>query len=348
MAPAIFRRQIEAGAWAITVADTSQAVVAVDAGIERVLIGNEIVDDEGLAWIAGQLDRSDVELLAFADSVAGVDRMAARLRGATRPLPVLVEVGLPDGRTGVRTAEEAGDVARAIVDAPSLTLAGLALYEGVVEGETWEDRAAAVRRFCALVRGIATQLDPLFDRSGLDEIVVSGGGSHYMDVVAEELAKPWTLSRPVRVVIRSGAYISHDHGLYERTSLFGSRAAAGSPRLLPAIEVWASVLSIPEPGLMIVGAGRRDTPYDQDLPRIIHVRGDDGRIRDAVPGFTVRRLHDHHAFVGLTPEARATVAVGDLVAFGISHPCTSFQLWREALLVDDEHRILDIYSLEFR
>ncbi len=348
MSPAIFRRQIEAGAWAITVADTAQAAVALDAGIERILIGNEVVDDQALSWIGAQLDDADVELIVFADSVAGVRRMADRLRGRRRALPVLVEVGLPGGRTGVRTAHEAAAVAAAIEDADPLTLAGVALYEGVVSGDTLADRHAAVRAFSSMTRAIVERLAPAFERAGIDEIVVSGGGSHFMDVVAEELTRPWILSRPVRVVIRSGAYISHDHGLYQRTSPFGSRAPAGGPRLLPAIEVWAPVLSIPEDGLMLAGAGRRDTPSDQDLPVVIKIRGEDGSVRAAGPGFTTQRLHDHHAFVGLTPAARAQVAVGDLVALGISHPCTAFQLWREAVVVDDDYRVLDVYELHFR
>lgn len=349
MSPAIFRRQIDAGAWAITVADAAQAAVALDAGVRRILIGNEVVDDQALGWIADQLDdEGGAELYAFADSVDGVRRMAERLRGRRRRLPLLVEVGLPGGRTGVRTAEEALAVAAAIEDADALTLAGVALYEGVVTGETLAERHAAVRAFASMARGVAERLAPAFDAAGIDEILVSGGGSHFMDVVAEELTRPWSLPRPVRVVIRSGAYISHDHGLYQRTSPFGSRAPADGPRLLPAIEVWAPILSIPEDGLMIAGAGRRDTPSDQDLPVVLRIRGEDGVVRPAGPGFTVQRLHDHHAFVGLTPVARATVAVGDLVALGISHPCTSFQLWREAIVVDDAYRILDVYELHFR
>ena len=39
--------------------------------------------------------------------------------------------------------------------------------------------------------------------------------------------------------------------------------------------------------------------------------------------------------------------MGDLVGFGISHPCTSFQLWREALIIDDTDRIIDVYELDF-
>ena len=56
-------------------------------------------------------------------------------------------------------------------------------------------------------------------------------------------------------------------------------------------------------------------------------------------------LNDQHAFVDMA--GRASASVGDRIAFGISHPCTAFQLWREALVVDDDDRILDVYDLHF-
>ena len=347
MAPEIFRRQAEAGAWAITVATPWQAEVAADAGIERILIANEVVDDAGLAWIGDQLDRDGPELIVCADSVAGVERMQSRLGGRRRRLPMLVEVGVAGGRAGVRTADEAEAVAAAIDAADALTLAGVSLYEGVVAGDTQEARERAVRELASTTRTIVGRLAPLFDRAGIAEIVVTGGGSTYPDVVADELVRPWDTALPVRAVLRSGAYITHDHGIYERGSPFGMRAAPGAPRLEPAIEVWAPVLSAPEPGLAIGGAGRRDLPVDQDLPVVIKVRGtDDGVVRAAEPGFTVERLNDQHAFIALAGTAH--LAIGDLVAFGISHPCTAFQLWQEALIVDDDDRIVDVYELRFR
>lgn len=346
MAPAIFRRQAEAGAWAITVATPWQAEVALDAGIERILIANEVVDDAGLAWIGEVLDRDAPELIVCADSVAGVERMQSRLGGRARRLLVLVEVGVAGGRAGVRTVDEADAVARAVDASDALTLAGVSLYEGVIAGETQEAREDAVRELTATTRTIVARLAPLFERAGIAEIIVTGGGSTYPDVVADELVRPWDTALPVRAVLRSGAYITHDHGIYERGSPFGMRAAAGAPRLEPAIEVWAPVLSAPEPGLAIGGAGRRDLPVDQDLPVVIKVRGaDDGVVRAAEPGFTVTKLNDQHAFIALADGAQ--LAVGDLVAFGISHPCTAFQLWREAIVVDDDGRILDVYELRF-
>ena len=352
MAPAIFRRQLDAGAWAITVAHTWQAEVALKAGVDRILIANEVVDDAGLDWIGATLlaDSSTSALIVLVDSVAGVERMAGRLAGCPRALPVLVDVGMQGGRTGVRTVDEAVIVAEAVdAAAPTLQLAGVSFYEGVVSGDTLAARQGGVRAMTAVTREIVDRLTWLFERAGISEIVVSGGGSTYPDVVAAELGRPWTTSLPVRRVMRSGAYVTHDHGIYERGSPFGIGAATGAPRLEPAIEVWAPILSVPEAGLAIAGAGRRDLPVDQDLPVVVRIRSsnesDASQPRQAEPGFTVTRLNDQHAFIALDGQAHLTV--GDLVGFGISHPCTSFQLWREALIIDDTDRIIDIYELDF-
>lgn len=352
MAPAIFRRQLDAGAWAITVADTWQAEIALKAEVDRILIANEVVDDAGLDWIGATLkaDPSTPTLIVLVDSVAGVERMARRLAGSSRPLSVLVDVGADGGRTGVRTVDDAVMVANAVDHAaPMLRLAGVSFYEGVVAGDTLLERQTGVRAMTNMTREIVERLAPLFERSGISEIVVSGGGSMYPDVVADEFGRPWAASHPVRPVMRSGAYVTHDHGIYERRSPFGMRAAAGAPRLEPAIEVWAPVLSVPEPGLAIAGAGRRDLPVDQDLPVVVRIRSSDGsedlQPRRAEPGFTVTALNDQHAFIAL--DDQANLAVGDLVGFGISHPCTSFQVWREALLIDDADRVIDVYTLYF-
>jgi D-serine deaminase-like pyridoxal phosphate-dependent protein len=345
MAPAIFRRQVDAGAWAITVAHTTQAAVAAGAGVERILIANEVVDDNGLDWLGTILDADGPEVIVCADSVRGVERMASRLAGRRRRLKVLVEVGVLGGRTGVRTAKQATAVAEAIVAAAPLELAGVSMYEGAVPGTTGPERNEVIRHFADLARTVVERLAPVFERAGIEEIIVSGGGSQSFDVVVDELSRPWALPLPVRVVLRSGAYVTHDHGLYEWVSPFGLGAAPGSPRLKPAIEVWAPVLSAPEPGLAFAGAGRRDLPTDQGLPVVLKVCGDDGVVRPAGEGFEVLRLNDQHAFIAMT--GGASLEVGDLVAFGISHPCTSFQLWREALIVDDDDRILEVYELCF-
>ena len=82
------------------------------------------------------------------------------------------------------------------------------------------------------------------------------------------------LSKPVLTILRSGCYVTHDSGNYERL-LEGVKARSGAawqtrPGLQPALEVWSRVQSCPEPGLAILtmGKARRLVRHrDADCPQ---------------------------------------------------------------------------------
>ena len=137
MCPELFRRQLDNGAWGITVANVAQARAAVEAGAERVLIANEVLARPDAAWISSV--EGSVEVFCLVDSVDGVEVLDAALRsaGCERPVGVLVEFGVEGGRAGVRTSATARDVGRAAQAASSLTLVGV---EGF-EGSAGEDRS---------------------------------------------------------------------------------------------------------------------------------------------------------------------------------------------------------------
>jgi D-serine deaminase-like pyridoxal phosphate-dependent protein len=147
----------------------------------------------------------------------------------------------------------------------------------------------------------------------------------------------------VTAILRSGAYLTYDHGHYRDVSP-GTRGVAGAPRLLPAIELWAQVLSRPEPGLALLCAGRRDVGFDSGLPVPLRgVRRDGGRLD--LGGATVTELNDQHAYVRL--DASAVLAPGDLVGLGISHPCTTLDKWRMIPVVNSEDRVVDVVHAFF-
>ena len=345
MSPQIWDLQLRAGAWAITVATAWQARVAAMSAVPRIFIANEVVDPGSLDWIGGILDDPDPELICQADSVAAVERMSRHLGERRRPLPVLVEMGMPGGRTGARTGAEAGPVIDAIVAAPGLRLAGVTCYEGVAPGATAHEKDAAVADLLAGVREVAMVVAELAAHQGAREIILTGGGSVHFQSVVVELSKPLDAALPVRVVIRSGAAVAHDHGYFDDASPFGANAAAGAPRLVPALEVWAPVLSTPERGLAIAGAGKRDLPYDIGLPKPIKLRRD-GEDVALASGLSVTRLDDQHAYLALEPTVR--LAVGDLVGFGISHPCSAFDRWRAIPVVDDHYAVIDVFETLFQ
>lgn len=326
MAPKLFASQLAAGAWGITVATPNQALAARNFGVPRLLLANEVLDPRALRWIAAQV-RDGAELPFYVDSpegVAAAARAVAEVPGGR--LDVLVELGRPGGRTGCRSTAEAVALARTAADA-GLGVAGVAGYEG---GLPDADAVTAWLHDLVAVGDAVAAIAP-------GKPVVSAGGSAWFDAVAAVLG-----GLPDRtVILRSGAYVSHDDGYYRRVTPFVRHPDEGT--LDGALDVWAQVLSAPEPGLAILGAGRRDVPFDLDLPRPRGIRGADGTVRPA-GAMAVVKLDDQHAYA----ETRGTdVRPGDLVRLGISHPCTAFDKWRVIPVVDDAYRVTDVLRTYF-
>ena len=322
MAPQLFARQFDHGAWGQTTANASQLRVYRAFGVSPVMLANELVDPAALAWLAGELDRDpSFAFCCWVDSVRGVGLMTEALRGAGRQVDVLIEVGLPDGRSGVRDRAAAIEVAEAVVASPALRLVGVGGYEGSVSSESTPQALAAVHGYLAGLRALTLDLATRGHLDGVEQVIVTAGGSAYFDQVAEVLGEPWPEGLPVLPVLRSGAYVTHDSGFYDRISPLGAHPRiAGAPPLRPALRAWAQVSSHPEPGLALLTAGKRDVPYDIDLPIPQLLRR--GGSTTPLAG-TVTALNDQHAFLHYdTP-----VEVGDWVGLGLSHPCTTFDKW---------------------
>ncbi|MFF1383487.1 alanine racemase [Arthrobacter sp. NPDC058288] len=332
MSAPIISRQVAAGAVGVTVATVDQVAAALGWGHQHVLIANEVVDRHGLARIRTWLEEdAGREIRCFVDSEAGINAAAQVFipeGGAT--LEVMLDVGTPGGRTGVRALQEAVRLARLVRDAPGLKLVGVAGYEGVAPNTRAADTIAAVDRHCRLVRDVYLEVAPFFETAAP---VYSMGGSAFPDRVVEFLPEPGQVPG-TRRVLRSGCYVTHDHGTYADVSLV--------PGLTPALTVRAVVLSIPEEGLAVVGAGKRDLPYDAGLPVVLAAHTADGAPRDGATA-VVRNLYDHHAVLtGVTG-----LDVTDLVDFGISHPCSAFDRWPEYVVTDGNGRDLELWHTDF-
>lgn len=340
MAPQLFARQLARGAWGITVANPAQVRVCRAFGVHTVFLANELVDAPALRWLAGELDTDPAfRLVCYVDSVRGVRLMDEALRecGARRPVEVVVELGAGDGaRTGARTAVDCAAVADAVAATDRLRLVGVAGYEGEVPDASTATVRAWLRRLTALARE--------FDRqgrfAGLEEIVVSAGGSAWFDTVAEvfeDQEQLSGLSAPVLRLLRSGAYVSHDDGHYRDLTPFNRTPDEGGLRA--AFVLWAQVVSRPEPGQAFLNAGKRDAAHDLRLPEPKLVRpAGGGAVREA-GGMEITKLSDQHAWLRLGHEVE--LAVGDWVGLGMSHPCTIFDRWSLIPLVGADGTVTD-------
>jgi D-serine dehydratase len=347
MSPQLFRRQLDAGAWGISFATVFQLRLGVQAGVRNALMANQVQTVPDLAGLARLLAATaGLRVVFLVDSIAQL-RQIETWRATQRQAPVfevLLELGVAGGRTGVREAADAMALARALRASPAVQLVGVECYEGLgVTGDDATDTAATdalMSRLAALAA--ACDGEALFET---DEVLVSAGGSALFDLVASRL-RP-ALSRPVRGLLRSGCYVTHDHGHYKRLVHRVAQRCGCADELQPALEVWTTVQSTPEPGLALLTGGRRDLSFDVELPHPLKlVRA--GRVHElpADGSWRIKGLNDQHAHLRFD-DTTLQPQVGDLVALGISHPCTTFDKWHWMPVVDDDYRVVDAVTMHF-
>lgn len=353
MSPSLFDLQLADGAWAITVGTPHQLQVARGFGHSRLFLANQLVGRSAIEHVVRELrDDPAFEFFCLVDSVENVETLASagRRLGLERPMNVLVEIGYEGGRTGCRSVDKALAVARAVVASGGvLALAGVEGFEGLLRGETNAATLDLVEGFLDRLIEVALRCaaEDLFDA---DPVLLSAGGSAHFDVVARKL-RGADLGRATRVLLRSGCYITHDAVMYERArDALRERdpeLADTDGGLRPALEVWAYVQSRPEAGKLIAGLGKRDISYDDPpVPRAWFRPDGSMRAPQALSdGTVVTRLNDQHSHLAVP--AASPLAVGDMLCFGISHPCLTFDKWRAIYVVDEHYRIVDAIRTYF-
>ena len=347
MSPELWRRQIDSGAWAISLATVFQASVAARHGVRRVLIPNQVLQWAELDALVSLQDEVPGWWICFlVDSEAQVAQIEAWAKDRQWPgrWPVLLEMGIPGQRTGCREADDALALARRVRGSPSLRLVGVECYEGALASCDHDKDRAGVRELMDRVEVLARSAvtESLFDVTGADggALILSAGGSSIFDLVAERLLPD--LSVPVRGVLRSGCYITHDHSRYQRYLCCVGERLNLRETLKPALELLACVQSCPEPGLALLTMGKRDVGQDMDLPVPLWQADGRGSMPEPVPShWHINALNDQHAYLRHAPHAPVAERprVGQVVGVGISHPCTTFDKWRWMPVVDDQYRV---------
>lgn len=346
MSPQLFGLQLAEGAWGITAATAGQVRTYGAFGVRRILMANQLVGAANLRMVFDELRaRPDLDFYCLVDSLAGLELLRAELRRAPigRPLQVLLEVGTYGGRTGIRSLAQALELGRATrAAAPEIVLRGIETYEDVPTiWESERSEGSMQDQLHATKTVAAAGIEEGWFGDG--EIILSAGGSAHYDLVTGALAGI-RLDRETRVVLRSGCYVTHDELHYAKKE---ARMRERSPGLFSegglrnALEVWSAIQSIPEPGQLICGLGKRDVSHDICLPKpILWFRP--GLHRQPVPvpeRLRVTRLFDQHAVVDGVGSGLEW-KVGDLVAFGIGHPCTTFDKWPLLYTVDDDYAVV--------
>ena len=329
MSPQIAQMQVDAGAWALTIANFWQAEIFRNFGFKRLIIANEVLDKSAIAKIAKLNAKNKAEIIFYVDSLVGL-KIIKEATPKNGKINLFIEIGTDHGRGGVRELTLVKEIAHEIKKDSRLHLRGVTGFEGAVPNAARNsDGEAAVHAFC---KKIVEAGEIAFEFKSEDKFIVSAGGSAFFEIVAEELNK---FSQPKILLLRSGGYVTHDHIYYEEIYPFKN---TGKP-LLPAIEVWSQVLSNPESGFGVLNLGKRDIGCDLHNP--IPFAKYTGKVEKF--NGAIEKLNDQHGFMRSSDK----FAVTDLIGLGISHPCTTFDKWKLIPLVNDQYDVVDLIHTFF-
>lgn len=347
MTPDFFRQQIDAGAWGITLATAVQVAAAVKHGIRKILMANQLVGKRNMEIIANLPET--VEFYCLVDSIENAHQLGVFFGAADRTLNVLIELGVGGGRCGCRTDEEAISLSKVINEYHYLNLVGIEVYEGVIHGEHAESKVVDFLSRAVSVTQKLVALEAFCNK----QVILTGAGSAWYDLVSKTfheasltLDSPKDPSINLLILIRPGCYLIHDKGIYEKEqhkiesrlkNINSSSKVSGT--LQSALEIWAYVQSLPEPGKAIVGMGKRDVAFSDGLPQpSLHFRPGSAKPTEASASWETLELMDQHAYLKIP--ASADIKVGDMLSFSTSHPCLTFDKWRYVCVIDDNYRVI--------
>ena len=296
-----------------------------------------------MAIIARLLHDPGFQYYCLVDSADLVDRLGEFFSAEGRQLHVLLELGVMGGRTGVRNEEQLNSVLTALSRwKGAIALDGVEIYEGVLDDEN------SIRNFLEHATTTTRRLAEA-KRFRRMPVLLSGAGSAWYDVVAEVFTAAG-FGDSVEIVLRPGCYLTHDVGAYrkaqERIVENNTTAHGMSSALLPALQVWAYVQSIPEDEKAIIGMGKRDAAFDAGLPiPALHYRPGTDKPKGAPGHWIITKMMDQHAYLGF--ESGDDLRVGDMIGFDICHPCLTFDKWRTLPIVDSQYQVVDIVQTFF-
>ena len=311
--PIVGQMQLDAGAIGLTTATVWEAAALIDAGLTDVLIANQAIGPvkaAELARIAG-LGR----VIVAVESEVNVRELSEAAARAKSQIDVIVEVDVGQHRSGVRSVEEALELAAVIGRLPGLRLQGVLGYEGHCMLEP--DRALRIEKATAANEVLIGVVDA-FEQQGLATEIVAAGGLGTWDI---------TGANPRISEIHAGSYVFTD--AFHRT-------------LVPGFDIALTVLAtiISRTGdMVVIDVGRKAIGIDRTPPEVV---GDQGAIRIE---YGQHFIHEEHTALELVPGSQ--LGVGDRVELMPGYAPTTVNFYDFYYVVADD-RVMDVWPIHAR
>ncbi len=311
---AVARLQLAAGARGLTCAKLGEAEAMLPSGVREIFIAHSLVDPgkaPRLAALAAQLDDLRVGVTS-----EGQMEALSRVAAATgRKLNVMLAVDTGLNREGVRSDEAAGKLAARLAQSSHLTLRGLYCHEG-------HFYSVDPATFAAQAEAMVSRLDRV--RNAIDpQLAIWPGCSVTARIIAEHSAGRVQAVRP-------GAYMFGDLSLARTTGVMSPADVA--------VEILATVIDRPEPGLALIDAGSKTFSSDR-TPLNLFGAAADGR------DINVVRVNEEHGY--LRGSEVDSLRIGDRIRLVPAHVCTVINL-TDSVVVTDGVQAVDTWPVDAR
>jgi D-serine deaminase-like pyridoxal phosphate-dependent protein len=296
--PAIAHLQMEAGAIGLCCATIGEAEVMASAGIDNVLIANEMVTEVAIRRTVNLARHAKIMLPV--DDVRNIRELSTAAQHYSAKLDVLVDLDVGLGRCGARNIEQLVVLANAVKQCSALQLRGVFGYEGQVQFiPNREERTKKGRAANQLLADAAKTLCGM----GFNIEIVSGGGTGTYDIAG---------GFPGITEIEPGSYVFMD-ATYNKLGLPFEQS----------LTVLSTVVSRPTDDLVILDAGSKGISPERFSPS---VRGYEGTIE-------IKKLAEEHAIgnvrSGIDP------CPGDRLHLIPSHCCGTVNLYDHMYVTRD-------------
>ena len=354
MCPQILKKLNDLNYWGFTAANNQQLSMLLEMGIKKIIIANLITNKSNIINLFRLIEKYGYAKKVYlcVDSIFGVNLLKylsiqSKFKGKLR---ILIETGFKHSRNGIRDLNTLKILAKNINKLPSnLMLCGVLFYEGAIREKNYNKTITKVNKFINFsLNSFEYLLKNKFFSN--EELILSGGGSEYFDLVSKSFQKYKNLEN-IKLVIRPGSFIAYGHGYYsQRLANIDKRGGLSinnknikaTDLFHPSLELWAYIISMQDRNRAILNFGKRDVHFDLGYPIPLAIYRKEKLIRkiyDTEIQCKIYKMSDQHAF--LFYPNHLNIQIGDLIKFGITHPCVTIDKWDFFYMIDKKHTIIE-------
>ena len=344
--------------WGVTISNNQQLSSIIKLNIKNIIYGNLITNESNLIQYLNIIKKyKNISNIYYCiDSLFGLNLLIKLIKQNNYKfkIRILIELGFKNGRCGIRNLKNFKEILENLKNSPeNIIVNGLFFYEGAINNKqiiTITKKIKNIIKFTLVCHNELINNNIYKDKNN----IITAGGSEYFDLVTSYFKK-YNFKNNPKLILRPGSFIAYGHGHYEnkishlrKRNLISKLSKKNNIFFQPSITLWSHVISIKDKGIAIINFGKRDVSFDLGNPIPLNIYRNSKILKEFknIPNnLKIFKLNDQHAFLKFNKNIKLNI--GDLISFGVSHPCITFDKWRYFYIIDKKFYIIDIHKTFF-